>query len=63
VHGAIDPRYFYLTPAQWECFALLAFGLFLLQRVLGAVSRGDGFERAVVPSAFESVAATSDSEA
>jgi phosphatidylglycerol:prolipoprotein diacylglycerol transferase len=63
VHGAIDPRYFYLTPAQWECFALLALGVFLLQRVLGAVSRGDGFERAVVPNAFESVAATSDSEA
>jgi len=52
VHGAIDPRYFYLTPAQWECFALLAFGLALLFHVLRSVERGGGYERAVVPDAF-----------
>jgi phosphatidylglycerol:prolipoprotein diacylglycerol transferase len=62
VHGAIDPRYLYLTPAQWECFALLAFGVFLLGRVLASVARGEGFERAVVPTAFEGAALTSDSE-
>jgi phosphatidylglycerol:prolipoprotein diacylglycerol transferase len=52
VHGAIDPRYGQLTPAQWECFALLAFGLFLLHWVLKAVLAGRGFERAQVPQAF-----------
>jgi phosphatidylglycerol:prolipoprotein diacylglycerol transferase len=52
LHGAIDPRYGSLTPAQWECFALLAFGAFLLYRVLRAVSAGQGFERAQVPQAF-----------
>lgn len=63
VHGAIDPRYFYLTPAQWECFALLAFGVYLLRRVLSSVSRGDGFERAVVPDFFATAPAASDSKA
>jgi phosphatidylglycerol---prolipoprotein diacylglyceryl transferase len=52
--GAIDPRYFYLTPAQWECFALLGLGVYLLYGVLAAVSRGAGFERAQVPPAFQS---------
>jgi phosphatidylglycerol:prolipoprotein diacylglycerol transferase len=52
IHGAIDPRYFFLTPAQWECFALLAFGLILLRRVMVDVARGGGFERPEVPSAF-----------
>jgi len=50
IHGAIDPRYFYLTPAQWECFALLAFGVVVLFRMLGAVARGEGFERVSPPS-------------
>lgn len=50
IHGAIDPRYFYLTPAQWECFGLLAFGLLLLGRVLRSVARGGGFERAEIPA-------------
>jgi phosphatidylglycerol:prolipoprotein diacylglycerol transferase len=63
VHGAIDPRYFYLTPAQWECFALLAFGVYLLRRVFSSVSRGDGFERAAVPEFFRAAPATSDSKA
>jgi phosphatidylglycerol:prolipoprotein diacylglycerol transferase len=54
VHGAIDPRYGYLTPAQWECFAVLALGLFLLRHVLRALQRGEGFERASVPEAFRS---------
>jgi phosphatidylglycerol---prolipoprotein diacylglyceryl transferase len=52
VHGAIDPRYFYLTPAQWECFLVLGLGVLLLRQVLGAVSRGEGFERAEIPRAF-----------
>jgi phosphatidylglycerol---prolipoprotein diacylglyceryl transferase len=52
VHGAIDPRYGYLTPAQWECFAVLGLGLFLLRHVLRALARGEGFERARVPEAF-----------
>ncbi len=54
VHGAIDPRYFYLTPAQWECFALLGFGVFLLHRVLKSVAAGGGFERPLVPAALRS---------
>ena len=53
MRGAIDPRYFYLTPAQWECFALLALGILLLRHVLRAVARGEGFERALVPSEFQ----------
>ncbi|HVY27622.1 MAG TPA: prolipoprotein diacylglyceryl transferase family protein [Polyangiaceae bacterium] len=62
LHGAIDPRYFYLTPAQWECFALLGFGIYLLTRVMSAVGRGEGFERPVLPSAFDALpTATSDS--
>jgi len=62
VHGAIDPRYFYLTPAQWECFALLAFGLVLLIRVLRSVERGGGYERPVVPAVFQSVPVPSGSK-
>jgi len=62
LRGAIDPRYFYLTPAQWECFALLAFGLFLLRRVLNAVARGEGFERPAVPAAFQAPALASSSK-
>jgi phosphatidylglycerol:prolipoprotein diacylglycerol transferase len=63
VRGAIDPRYFFLTPAQWECFAMLAVGLFLLWRVLGAVSRGEGFERAQIPEAFQALPVASDPQA
>lgn len=62
LRGAIDPRYFYLTPAQWECFALLAFGLFLFRRVLNAVARGEGFERPAVPAAFQAPALASSSK-
>jgi phosphatidylglycerol:prolipoprotein diacylglycerol transferase len=62
VHGAIDPRYFYLTPAQWECFALLALGIFLLRRVLGAVGRGEGFEPARVPETFRALPLASSSK-
>ncbi len=51
--GAIDPRYFFLTPAQWECFLLLGVGLFLLRKVLRDVSRGEGFEPARIPDAFQ----------
>ena len=50
LHGAIDPRYFYLTPAQWECFALLGLGLVMLRQVLERVASGGGFERALVPA-------------
>jgi phosphatidylglycerol:prolipoprotein diacylglycerol transferase len=52
VRGAIDPRYGQLTPAQWECFLLLALGVVLLVRVLRQVQRGRGFEPAAVPDAF-----------
>jgi phosphatidylglycerol:prolipoprotein diacylglycerol transferase len=52
VHGAIDPRYGYLTPAQWECFLLLGLGLLLLRHMLRALERGEGFESARVPEAF-----------
>jgi phosphatidylglycerol---prolipoprotein diacylglyceryl transferase len=63
VRGAIDPRYFFLTPAQWECFGMLALGLFLLWRVFRAVSRGEGFERAQIPAAFQELPLASDSKA
>jgi phosphatidylglycerol:prolipoprotein diacylglycerol transferase len=63
VHGAIDPRYFFLTPAQWECFLLLGVGLVLLQRVQSAVARGEGFEPAEIPKAFTSEPARSGSQA
>jgi phosphatidylglycerol---prolipoprotein diacylglyceryl transferase len=56
VHGAIDPRYGYLTPAQWECFALLALGVLVMSRLLRAVQRGEGFEKVVVPEAFQAPA-------
>lgn len=62
VHGAIDPRYFFLTPAQWECFALLGLGLFLLRHVLHSVAQGGGFERARVPAALQSEPLPSGSE-
>jgi phosphatidylglycerol:prolipoprotein diacylglycerol transferase len=32
--GAIDPRYAGLTPAQWACFGLLGFGVYMFFRVL-----------------------------
>ena len=35
-----DPRYAGLTPAQWECTALFAFGLYMLWVVLRFRSRG-----------------------
>ncbi len=54
IHGAIDPRYFYLTPAQWECFALLGLGIVLLRHVLRNVAHGRGFEQAIVPAALQS---------
>jgi len=53
VHGAIDPRYGYLTPAQWECFLLLALGIVLLRRLQRAIESGRGFEPATVPKAFQ----------
>jgi phosphatidylglycerol:prolipoprotein diacylglycerol transferase len=62
LHGAIDPRYFYLTPAQWECFAMLAFGLFLLRSMLGKLERGEGFERAIVPVTLQTAPVGSGSE-
>jgi phosphatidylglycerol:prolipoprotein diacylglycerol transferase len=52
VHGAIDPRYFYLTPAQWECFALFGLGLYLLRYVQRSVARGDAFAAAEIPRAL-----------
>jgi phosphatidylglycerol---prolipoprotein diacylglyceryl transferase len=63
VHGAIDPRYGQLTPAQWECFAVLALGVILLRRVLGAVERGEGFEKPPLPKTFRVPAPTLASNA
>jgi phosphatidylglycerol---prolipoprotein diacylglyceryl transferase len=31
--GAVDPRYGPFTPAQWACFALLGFGVYLFVRI------------------------------
>jgi phosphatidylglycerol---prolipoprotein diacylglyceryl transferase len=52
LHGAIDPRYFFLTPAQWECFALFALGAYLLAQLRRRVAAGGGFEPPVVPTAL-----------
>jgi phosphatidylglycerol:prolipoprotein diacylglycerol transferase len=52
VHGAIDPRYFFLTPAQWECFAMLGLGLALWLRMRSKLERGEGFEAAQVPTSL-----------
>jgi phosphatidylglycerol---prolipoprotein diacylglyceryl transferase len=64
VHGAIDPRYLGLTPAQWECFAVLAFGVWLLLRVRRATAEGRGFAPAQVPENFRNQPeiATSDAK-
>ncbi len=63
VRGAIDPRYGYLTPAQWACFLLLALGLVLLVHVLRGTNAGRGFERPLVPDMFRpSAVVTSDSD-
>jgi len=62
VHGAIDPRYFFLTPAQWECFLLLGLGLGLLYYVHHAVTHGRGFERAEIPSALRTPPALSGTD-
>ncbi len=35
-----DPRYAGLTPAQWECMALFALGLYMLRVVLRFRARG-----------------------
>lgn len=53
VHGAIDPRYGHLTPAQWECFALLGLGILVMYRLLGNVARGQGLEKPPVPATFQ----------
>ena len=42
---------------------MLALGLFLLWRVFRAVSRGQGFERAQIPTAFQELPLASDSKA
>lgn len=47
IDGA-DPRYGGLTPAQWECVALFAFGLFLLGMVRRIVKTGDDPARFVM---------------
>jgi phosphatidylglycerol---prolipoprotein diacylglyceryl transferase len=62
IHGAIDPRYFYLTPAQWECFALLGVGIYVLREVYQSVLRGDGFARAEIPDALREVPLASHSK-
>jgi phosphatidylglycerol:prolipoprotein diacylglycerol transferase len=54
VHGAIDPRYGLLTPAQWECFLLLGLGVILLRRLLVALDRGEAFRTPRVPDALRS---------
>lgn len=56
VQGAIDPRYFYLTPAQWACFGLLAWGVYLLAHVSRQVALGEGFERAEIPETLRATA-------
>ncbi len=62
VHGAIDVRYFYLTPAQWECFALLAFGVVLLANLRRTLDRGGGFEVPQVPAPLTTGAVASGSK-
>ncbi len=45
-----DPRYFALTPAQWQCVLLLVFGLYLLKVVLDLKKKGvDPMDRVTLP--------------
>jgi phosphatidylglycerol:prolipoprotein diacylglycerol transferase len=46
-----DPRYGGLTPAQWECFALFVFGLFMFWYVRRLVTSGDDPARHVLAPA------------
>jgi len=52
VHGAIDPRYGYLTPAQWACFLLLGLGLVLLLGMLREMNAGRALEPPPLPESF-----------
>jgi phosphatidylglycerol:prolipoprotein diacylglycerol transferase len=48
--GSVDPRYAGLTPAQWACIALFAFGVYLFVNIR---KRGEGaYELPEVPEAF-----------
>jgi phosphatidylglycerol:prolipoprotein diacylglycerol transferase len=56
--GSVDPRYAGLTPAQWACVLLFAFGIYLLVQIR---RRGEeAYELPEVPDAFTSA---SNSEA
>ncbi|HEY2406793.1 MAG TPA: prolipoprotein diacylglyceryl transferase family protein [Polyangiaceae bacterium] len=41
--SVVDPRYAGLTPAQWACLGLLAFGVFLFVRTLRGAGRPEAF--------------------
>jgi phosphatidylglycerol:prolipoprotein diacylglycerol transferase len=43
LNAAVDPRYGGLTPAQWECFALLAMGVFFFGRALSRAHTPEAF--------------------
>lgn len=62
LRGAIDPRYFFLTPAQWECFALFGFGLYLLALLRRNVKRGTAYALPEVPPTFRARAFVSGSK-
>lgn len=50
-----DPRYGSLTPAQWACVALFAFGLFMVSRVMKLRKSGeDPMELVSVPAVLPS---------
>jgi phosphatidylglycerol:prolipoprotein diacylglycerol transferase len=37
---ASDPRYFHLTPAQWQCFALFVLGIGIVAVIRRNIQRG-----------------------
>lgn len=47
--AAVDPRYGALTPAQWACFGLLAFGVALFIKVLRSAHEPSAFAAPPVP--------------
>lgn len=50
--AAVDPRYAGLTPAQWECFALLAMGVYFFVRALNAAGKPEAFAPPTPPPEF-----------
>ena len=49
-HGEADPRYGYLTPAQWGCLLLLSAGVMLAYRAARSAEKGRAWIDVAVPA-------------